>query len=587
MHLVVLAKMPITATGLSRETWMSIIIGAVLSFSIAYLIYRIQKRESRRDKQEHNSRLDELKTLHLQDSEKIKVLYELITKSQKGNLSGLETAVLEQKIEMAAGKITAHDSEQAQALKAIADKHKDEADELLDKIARQEHDLVEMYNLRALNEYRNGYYSNAVAWYRKILELQPDNFDALISVLSSLNHTDMKSEARKLGLRALNTEGKSILNGAQQYDLLNKIILSFDYNTETDQVEPYLLRAIELVRQEFGEKDARMCFIFNELGYLYIAKKDNSKSEEYFLKALTLAEEDNENNSHYLTASLCNLALLYNNLGRYQEALLLIERAYKLQVAVLGEEHPDLIFTKNIEARLYHDLGRYPEAENCYLKAQSVIVKTLGKEHSSYFHLMYDLASLYIRMQRYPEAESIIRELLEQQNSCKGEASYNVARLYSQLSIVLSNQDKSEEAEQQIRKAIDIYQKVAAPDDNGYLAARQSLVKLNLRKGNYKEAEHALLEIIAAYKTQNMEGTMTMAITQGNLAKVYEKQAFWAEAEQHLRLTIEFFTEKAPENPHYEEYLVTYSDILSKLGRLAEAETYKAKAEWLKTRLES
>ena len=198
--------------------------------------------------QEHVQRFDELKNLQQQDSEKIKVLYELMLQAQNGSLNQIESAVLEQKIELAAIEIGEQDSDRAKALKAIADKQKKEADALLEKIARQEHDLAETYKLHALNEYRNGYYAEAVKWYQKILELQPDNFEALLALLSSLNRADRKKEARELSLKTLiSSTLLKFLTDVQTYDLLNKLILTYDYTSEAALAEPYLDKALELV----------------------------------------------------------------------------------------------------------------------------------------------------------------------------------------------------------------------------------------------------------------------------------------------------------------------------------------------------
>ncbi len=54
---------------------MSIVIGALVTLIIGYIIYRIQKKENTLHKQDHDARLEEIKLLHQQDSEKIKVLY--------------------------------------------------------------------------------------------------------------------------------------------------------------------------------------------------------------------------------------------------------------------------------------------------------------------------------------------------------------------------------------------------------------------------------------------------------------------------------------------------------------------------------
>lgn len=63
---------------LSPEAWISIALGSAVSFGIAYFIYFKQKHEAVAQQQNHDARFDELKTLHQEDSEKIRVLYELI-----------------------------------------------------------------------------------------------------------------------------------------------------------------------------------------------------------------------------------------------------------------------------------------------------------------------------------------------------------------------------------------------------------------------------------------------------------------------------------------------------------------------------
>ena len=376
------------------------------------------------------------------------------------------------------------------------------------------------------------------------------------------------------------------LTDVQTYDLLNKLILTYDYTSEAALAEPYLDKALELVRTEFGSNDSRMCFIYNELGYLYIARKDNAKSEECFLKALAIAKEDKAENWSYYSAILCSLALLYNNQDRYQEALPLTEQAYKLQSEALGEEHPELVFTLNLQARILHHLGRYPAAENAYLKARHIIEQKLGLEHISYYQVMSDLSALYILMQRFEEAGEITLGLLALQTKLHGNESREVARLHWQLSKVLSNQAKPDDAEREVRKALDIFSKVAEPDNADYLAARQSLVKFSLGRGDFAEAESELREIIGIYHKQNLEGTMLMALTEGNLSKVYEKQGKLSEAEQRLRHTVDFFAEKAPEHPNYLYFLENYMSILAKSGKQKEVDKYKSKVEELKTRLE-
>jgi tetratricopeptide (TPR) repeat protein len=60
--------------------------------------------------------------------------------------------------------------------------------------------------------------------------------------------------------------------------------------------------------------------------------------------------------------SLNNLALLYNNEGRYADAEPLYKRSLAIYEKALGPEHPDVALSLNNLALLYDNQGRYAEA---------------------------------------------------------------------------------------------------------------------------------------------------------------------------------------------------------------------------------
>jgi tetratricopeptide (TPR) repeat protein len=575
----------IAALSFSQEVWMSILIGAIVTVIIAYIIYRIQKKESKIHKQDHDAKLDRLEQLHRQDSEKIQVLYDLIIQSQKGSIGEIEASVLEQKIELAAEQITEQDSEHAQALKAIADKEKDKADDLLDRIAEQEHNLVEMYTLRAMNEHRSGCYSEAVKWYRKIVELEPDNFDAMMQLLLNLNEADNGQEARELAIRKLDSLNLSAPDyNEKSYRLLDKIILSFDMEFETEQVEPFIYRYMELAKQQYGEQSYQMGRAYNELGRLYHIKKMYKESEESYLKSIAIKETDDKDSEPYIP--LGNLAALYCDQKRHQEALALLDRTYHFISSSLGEKHPYLFYPLFYRGRSYLDLGRYQESEDCFLKAKDIVVNKLGTDHHSYFALMYNLNYLYYTMKRYAESETIIREQLETESAKHGSDSLLYGMLLQQLSLNLGKQKKFDEAIELILKAIAIYHKNLPADDIKIIQARQVLAALNMEKGNYIEARQELLDLIDIMEKQDSGETFNMAVLQATLASVYQKQELWAEAEQHYKKALSIIVEKAHGTLRYADYMEKYSEVLSQLGRQAEAVVYKIKAEELKAKLE-
>ena len=79
--------------------------------------------------------------------------------------------------------------------------------------------------------------------------------------------------------------------------------------------------------------------------------------------------------------SLNNLALLYRNQGKYEQAEPLYQRALAIRERVLGAEHPDTARSLNNLALLYRNQGKDEQAEPLYQRALAIRERVLGAEH--------------------------------------------------------------------------------------------------------------------------------------------------------------------------------------------------------------
>ncbi|MFM6270990.1 MAG: tetratricopeptide repeat protein, partial [Dolichospermum sp.] len=79
---------------------------------------------------------------------------------------------------------------------------------------------------------------------------------------------------------------------------------------------------------------------------------------------------------------LNNLALLYNNQGRYTEAEPLYIRALSIYEQQLGENHPYVATSLNNLAALYRNQGRDGDAASILQRAQSIQERLLKSNDS-------------------------------------------------------------------------------------------------------------------------------------------------------------------------------------------------------------
>jgi tetratricopeptide (TPR) repeat protein len=588
MHLGLFLHKLVTALSFSTEVWLSLLLGAVVTVVIAYIIYRIQKKEAEVHLQKHDSRFDELKQLHLQDSEKIRILYELIVQSQKGSIGEIESAVLEEKIEVAAGQITEHDSDKAQALKAIADKEKDKADDLLDKIAEQEHNLVEMYKLRSLNEYRNGYFAESAKWNRKILELQPGDFGTTINLMVDLISNEQRVEAHKIGKQLLaEITSKNETNPANLMLLYSNLIESYPLDEYSEEKERYIAAMIDLARQHFGENSKEMLDALYLQSVSFQPDRTAEDVEKMYLKCLSIMDSGSITDCCIMYKVYLQTARFYSLQRRFAEAILLLDKGQQNLINLLGTDHPDLATLMTYKAYIYAAQGEYKEAEELYKQALNLIAPKLGTGHRNYMLCKSSLAMLYINMRRFAKAEIINREMIDTISSREGDNRYYLGIFYYNLATVYHFQDKFEEAGIYYEKSLAERENLLDEKHPEMIGLILNLNSIYLKKGEFTKAEQGLLKVIRLYEEMGMDKLEHMAVAKNNLASTYKKQERFAEAEPYARQALEFFQEQMPESQNCARNLINYAEILTGLGRTDEAEKYRAKSDELQARIEA
>jgi len=76
-----------------------------------------------------------------------------------------------------------------------------------------------------------------------------------------------------------------------------------------------------------------------------------------------------------------NIAAVYRNQGKYDEALELHQKALYIRENVLGKEHPYTAYTYENIARVYSDQGKYVEALEWCCKGYRILLHRLGDTH--------------------------------------------------------------------------------------------------------------------------------------------------------------------------------------------------------------
>ena len=132
-------------------------------------------------------------------------------------------------------------------------------------------------------------------------------------------------------------------------------------------------------------------------GYLAQLYQDVGKYDEALYIFQTIAQQDQEalgkEHPNYLV-DLNNIAGIERLMGRWNESRDHYKEALKLASSLWGESNPETLAITNNLALLTENQGLFEEAEPLYIKSLDLAKKTLGKDHPTTFSLMNNLAML-------------------------------------------------------------------------------------------------------------------------------------------------------------------------------------------------
>lgn len=192
-----------------------------------------------------------------------------------------------------------------------------------------------------------------------------------------------------------------------------------------DEALPLFQQELAIQIKTLGPVNNVVAWSLHHLGMLYQDMGRYDEALQQFQRALAVREEilgpDYEANAKktmdpnilgdlgMMIMSMYDLAGLYKDMGRYNEALQLMQRVRAIYENVLG---PDNVFFANslsYLAKLYQNAGRYDEALPLLQRAQAIYENVVEPDSVFLVDRLSYLAKVYQDMGRYDEALPLVQ----------------------------------------------------------------------------------------------------------------------------------------------------------------------------------
>jgi non-specific serine/threonine protein kinase/serine/threonine-protein kinase len=186
--------------------------------------------------------------------------------------------------------------------------------------------------------------------------------------------------------------------------------------------------------------------------------------------------------------SMDGLAWLLSREGHLAEAEKLQRQILDARRAALRTESPDLAMSLDHLASTLGDEGYYNEAEKLDREAFAIATRTLGDSHPLTLGMMTNLGGTLMQEERYSEAETMLRRAVELERTALGVEHPTTLSAMEVLGATLIRTEKYAEAEKLLEETREIQVRVLGPDHPDTAGSTYNLACLAMRQGDHEKA---------------------------------------------------------------------------------------------------
>ncbi len=220
-----------------------------------------------------------------------------------------------------------------------------------------------------------------------------------------------------------------------------------------------------------------------------------------------------------------------SNVGKFDEALPLVENALKIRLAELGEDNSETAIALNQLARIYTIRGNFEKAEQTNQRALSIREKIFGAEHPDVALSLHNLALLYDRKEELGKALLFHQRALKIRENVLGLEHPVVATSFINTATVYDHQGNKPKAVEMLKRALTIQENAVGIESLNGAVIINNLAKSYVDLGEYAKAEPLLKRALVLLEKLFGPDNFRLADPLTNLARFYMYQGDYAAAE--------------------------------------------------------
>ncbi len=252
--------------------------------------------------------------------------------------------------------------------------------------------------------------------------------------------------------------------------------------------EELFLESLKLHEEQFPDDPEKQGFMHAALGRLSNAKGEAKQAVGHFERAVDQFRAAYDKPHPYLAVALSELSGALGLAGRDEEARDVLDETVQIAEVVLGPEHIHLAQYVHNRAICSINLDQWGRAEADLQRALEILEgqTTSGAEFQRAL-VEHDLGRALLRQKQFAEAEPHLRSALGSLERLLPSKHWRVSAVAASLGVCVGSQDRLDEAETLINRALDDLPSEPMPVE--YVASGyDTLIELYRRRGDEPKA---------------------------------------------------------------------------------------------------
>ncbi len=260
------------------------------------------------------------------------------------------------------------------------------------------------------------------------------------------------------------------------------------YSTEGryNLASQYTTEALTMREKTPGKNSRAYASSLNNNAVLFQETAHYNEAEKYFQEALATVKKTLGEQSQEYAIVLNNQSIFFSKIGRYDQAI----EKLKSAIAILDEQGKNNLrntvgFQSNL-ALLYQNTGKYPEAEAIYLKLEKALKTQSNNPY--YAGILDNLALLYIEMNKTDKVEGYFKQSAQVYKDRFGDQNPNYAKVLNDLGNFYRMQGRFEEAEKSLTESLTIRANTLDSNHPDFVKSEEDMGILYWKKGDLSKA---------------------------------------------------------------------------------------------------